>query len=142
MTNDSKNVGYGHPPSATRFKRGKSGNPKGRPKGTRNFKTDFEEELNEQIIVREGDRQFQISKQRAIVKALVAAAIGGDGRAISTVLDFWMRERQEQNPVEADTMSATDRSLVDRFIEREIAKRERANTNNGAHDQAERKDDE
>ena len=38
-------VGYGRPPEATRFKPGQSGNPKGRPKGSKNLRTLFAEEL-------------------------------------------------------------------------------------------------
>ena len=37
---ESDKVGYGKPPLHSRFTRGQSGNPKGRPKGVRNFKTD------------------------------------------------------------------------------------------------------
>ena len=40
----------------TRFRKGKSGNPQGRPKRTKNLKTDLIEELREQILVREGSR--------------------------------------------------------------------------------------
>jgi hypothetical protein len=74
MTGDYE-VGYGKPPERTRFKKGKSGNPKGRSKGAKNLKTDLIEELQENITVREGDRTVRISKQRAIVKTLVAKTL-------------------------------------------------------------------
>jgi hypothetical protein len=48
-TKDGNGVGYGRPPEHTRFRKGHSGNPKGRPKGTRNLLTDVQEELAERI---------------------------------------------------------------------------------------------
>ena len=70
-------VGYKHPPRANQFRPGQSGNPSGRPKGTRNFRSELREELGELITVRDGDREIQLSKQRALIKSLVGAAIDG-----------------------------------------------------------------
>jgi hypothetical protein len=81
-------VGYKRPPVATQFKPGQSGNPKGRKKGIRNFKTDVRNELDEVITVHEGGRAMKITKQRALVKALVAAAIKGDMRATTALVSF------------------------------------------------------
>src|SRR5260370_38480133 len=57
-------IGYKRPPRDCQFVPGQSGNPNGRPKGTRNFKTDLRQELNEIVSFREGDREVSISKQR------------------------------------------------------------------------------
>ena len=84
-------VGYGKPPKRTRFQPGKSGNPRGRPKGTKNLKTDLMEELGEKILVREGEHARQVSKQRALVKALLARALKGDVRAANSLLSMMMR---------------------------------------------------
>jgi hypothetical protein len=84
-------VGYAKPPKHTRFQPGKSGNPRGRPKGTKNLKTDLMEELGEKILVREGEHARQVSKQRAVVKMLVTRTLKGDARAASSLLMVMMR---------------------------------------------------
>ena len=84
-------VGYRKPPKRTRFRPGQSGNPRGRPEGTKNLKTDLMEELGEKILIREGDRSQKVSKQRALLKSVVNRAIKGDARAIGIALSTMMR---------------------------------------------------
>ncbi len=60
-------VGYRKPPKQARFKPGQSGNPRGRPKQTRNLGTLIEEALNETVTIREGNRTRTLPK-RAVVK--------------------------------------------------------------------------
>lgn len=84
-------VGFKKPPVHSRFRKGCSGNSKGRPKGTKNLRTDLTEVLQERITVTEGDRKFRMSKQRAIVKTLVAKTLKGDARSAATLLNTMFR---------------------------------------------------
>ena len=84
-------VGYGKPPKSRQFRRGKSGNPKGRPRGSLKLATDLAAELNEQITVREDGKPRRVSKQRALIKSLMAKALQGDVRANAAVLALYAR---------------------------------------------------
>ena len=90
-TGEPYKVGYRKPPKHTQFKPGRSGNPRGRSKGTKNLKTDLIEVLGEKVLVREGDRQVWVSKQRAAVMTLVAKTLKGDGRAAGHLIALMMR---------------------------------------------------
>ena len=109
-------VGYRKPPRATQFKAGQSGNPKGRPKGTRNLATDLHEELNEKITVREGTATRAISKQRAIVKSMMNAALKGDMRAVAQITALTERymEKVERETAE-QILDAEDEAILARF---------------------------
>jgi hypothetical protein len=64
-------VGYGKPRRHTRFKRGQSGNPRGRPRESKNLPTLLTEALNERVIVAEDDGRRKITKPEAIITQLV-----------------------------------------------------------------------
>jgi hypothetical protein len=64
-------VGYGKPPRHTRFELGRSGNPRGRPGGSKNLLTLLNEALSEPVIVVENGRRRKIAKRQAIITQLV-----------------------------------------------------------------------
>jgi hypothetical protein len=95
-------VGYGQPPVASRFKKGQSGNPTGRPKGTPNLSTVLLKTLSERVIVNENGKWKSISKMQAFVKQLVNKAASGDLRATSQVAELVksIEQSAERNPQE------------------------------------------
>lgn len=109
-------VGYGKPPKHTRFKKGSSGNPKGRPKGARNLKTELEEEFFEKIPVKEDGKASKVSKQRAMIKKLMAKAVAGDIRAATLLFSMWLKvmPATAEVPTEND-LTLTDQHILDEF---------------------------
>ena len=108
-------VGYAKPPKSTRFQKGRSGNPRGRPKGTRNLKTDLAEELAETVLLTEGGKTRKVSKQRAMLKATVNKAIRGDTRAHALLLT--LRERYLDGETEEPrTLHPDDREILELYI--------------------------
>lgn len=80
-------VGYGRPPVATRFQKGKSGNPKGRPKGRKGVGNMILDALHRKVDVREGDRVRSMPKIQAAIEVALNKACKGDLRAFTKVID-------------------------------------------------------
>ena len=117
----SNSVGYKRPPeSVINFGR-PNGNPYGRPKGTRNFKSDLREELSEITSFREGGRDISISKQRALIKRVVASAIDGDARSIATLMSFCARAFDDDG--DDQQQAPEDREIVQAFASRSTKRR-------------------
>jgi hypothetical protein len=119
--NHSDSVGYKRPPKDHQFRPGQSGNPNGRPKGARNFKSDLRDELSEMTSFCEGGHEVSISKQRALIKRLVASAIDGDARAIATLMSFCARAFGDDN--DEQQQAPEDHDIVDAFAQRPTQRR-------------------
>ena len=79
-------VGYGRPPEHTRFKPGRSGNPKGRPKRHRNLRTIVEDILNERMRIRVGERTRDVPQVEALVRTILNRALKDDLRAFNALM--------------------------------------------------------
>lgn len=119
--NDKKyEVGYAKPPKQTRFKKGESGNPKGRPRGAKNIAALFTKALKERVIITENGRRRSVSKQEALVKHLVNKALSGDRRLLQLLLDevHAIEARAESYAVGNDVPDETDLRVFRQLHER------------------------
>ena len=110
-------IGYGKPPPHTRFKKGQSGNPRGRPPGAKNLKTLLSEALNEMVVVTENGGRRKVTKRRAIITQLVNRSATADFRAIKILLDI-VRDIERQSELttpEISNFSEADEKVLEQI---------------------------
>ena len=116
---DDYEVGYGKPPRHTRFQKGRSGNPRGRPPGAKNFKTLLSDALNEPVVVTENGGRRKITKREAIIKQLVNQSATADWRAIKILLDLLRHFEPANEPASSETsITATDEKVIEQLLAR------------------------
>jgi hypothetical protein len=112
-------VGHGKPPVATRFVKGQSGNPSGRPRGKRNLATTLLAVLNELVPIIENGKRRRITKLEATFKQIVNRAASGDVAATRVLLQlFPSLEQVLAEPDDAGSDPAADRAVLANLITR------------------------
>ncbi len=81
-------VGYGKPPKSHQFKKGQSGNPKGRPPTSRNVSTILEETLTTMVTICDDGQKRKIPAPEALVMAVMRGALKGDARLMRLYFDL------------------------------------------------------
>lgn len=114
-------VGRGKPPQKTKFKKGQSGNPKGRPKGSKNFASTIQAELKRRVMVSEDGQRKRITKREAVAKQLVNKAAAGDHKAIPVLLREVLSHEAESTGEAGSagfSMAAEDNLVLENMIKR------------------------
>jgi Family of unknown function (DUF5681) len=110
-------VGKGKPPKHTQYPPGVSGNPKGRPKGHNNLKTDLMAEMSQRMTVKEGDKTLRLTKQQVLIKTLSARALNGDMKAAGTVIGLLCKANGlEDIVVETAQLTSSDQAILDAYL--------------------------
>ncbi len=78
---DTPKIGFMNPPEHTRFKKGKSGNPQGRPRKPKDLNTVLQQVLNRKVSVKDNDQTLPI--RDALIWTLRGLALQGDKQALS-----------------------------------------------------------
>jgi Family of unknown function (DUF5681) len=110
-------VGYGKPPRHTRFELGRSGNPQGRPGGSKNLLTLLNKALNELVIVTENGGRRKVSKREAIVTQLVNRSAQADLKAIQILLAMLrdIEGHAEAGAADPDLFTEADQQIIQRI---------------------------
>ena len=123
MTDDTSDdgfaVGYKKPPRHSRFQPGRSGNPRGKQKGVRNFGSDVKRTLEVPVRLNEEGRARRVSTQEAALLRLREKALKGDARSIVQILEL-AKNFNNSTPVESvgdEALAAEDQAILDAYAE-------------------------
>lgn len=113
-------VGRGKPPKHTQFRKGVSGNVKGRPKGSKNLSTILMEAARDKVTATIAGKPRRISKLQATAMQLATKAAGGDQASIGRFLDWTdeVEKRAAANKPVQFPFSAADLEVLRAIYER------------------------
>jgi hypothetical protein len=110
--------GYRKPPKHTQFKKGQSGNPSGKAKGTLNIATVLENTLRQTVVIVDGAEKKTMSKLEAAVKQLVDKAIQGDMYALRLLSVLAQAISDSANPPAITDLEQADQKMLQTIVSR------------------------
>ena len=118
-------VGKCKPPVHSRWKPGQCGNPRGRPKGALNFRTEVKSMLEAPVTVNDGGKPKTMTTLRASLWRVRERALKGNDKALTKLLDLAVRVLGDPVQPTSD-ISQDDHAMLEaafqRRIEREATK--------------------
>jgi len=122
MSDDDSVARYQRPPHKGQFKPGQSGNPHGRPKGSRNIRTYVQRLLDAPILVKEDGKTRKISRAEAIAIQYVNMAARGDPKGLAAVMTL----TREYDSAAGDSQSSALSRAEDKAVMAGVIARIRA----------------
>jgi Family of unknown function (DUF5681) len=111
-------IGFGKPPEHSRFRKGRSGNPKGRPKGRRNLATVLERTLQEKVVINEHGVRRTVTKLEAAVKQLVNKAASGDLAALRQLTALAGSDAEQSIETPSSQLADVDQEILQGVLKR------------------------
>ena len=106
-------TGYGKPPKKYQFKKGVSGNPRGRPKGKSSLLSDLNKIVNQKISVNLNGQNMRLTKRQAFLQRVANDAIAGSASAARLLYELLKLEAAQ---LDTEGMSASERNKQDQAI--------------------------
>jgi len=109
---------YRKPPLHTRFKKGQSGNPRGRP--VKNLAGLLAAALNEKVTVTENGKRRKVTKREAVIAQLVNKSASAELRATKMLIEMLrdIERKADPAPAEKNPFGSTDKEVVQQLIAR------------------------
>jgi Family of unknown function (DUF5681) len=110
-------VGYGRPPIATQFAPGKSGNPRGRPKGSQTVGAILQDILRQKIVVTENGKTRRLAALEVMLRRLVNDAMRSDAKAMKLLLALVERYAgTTEAKVQLGDLLAEDQAILAQYL--------------------------
>jgi len=114
-------IGYRRPPKASQFSPGKSGNPKGRPRGSRPVGAVLQDIIQQKVTVTENGKARRIPAIEVMLRRLANDAMRSDQRAIKLLLSLVDRYAESpETAIQLRQMLAEDEAILAEYLSEPI----------------------
>jgi len=110
-------VGYKKPPKDRQFEKGRSGNPKGRPKGAKGLKTVLKREIYERQTIMISGEKVTDHRLDLMIRTQAIRAAAGDGKSVDRLVPLVIQLLGVEDEGQKAALSANDQQIFTTFLE-------------------------